>query len=404
MRVRSTRHGVVIDDFARKPDEYSPAGHVLALQATALDGGDTSLEGLLRISQAQNWNDFLDAARKVVTPMQNVVYADTAGQHRPGVAGARADPAQGRRLDAARPAGPANTTGRASCRSTTCRGPTIRRAASSSTPTPALVPDDYRYFITRDWAEPYRQRRANQLLREVERHPVYGMIAIQADNLSPDAAEMLPLLLKRRAAQRRAPPRCASMMGRWNRFMLARRPEPLIYDAWIWELQRGLLADRLGERAVLRPRHAQCAADAAHPARQARLVRRPQDARPSRNLRRRDRGRARRGARLDRAPRRAPTSTAGNGAASISPRTAIRLFDAVPLLRDVASVRFPSDGGAHTLNRATSGLPRRAAVRGGARRGLPRGLRFQRSRQQPLRHPARPVGQHDVALVAQLRR
>ena len=79
LRVRSTRHGVVIDDFARKPDEYSPAGHVLALQATALDGGDTSLEGLLRISQAQNWNDFLAATRRVITPMQNVVYADTAG-------------------------------------------------------------------------------------------------------------------------------------------------------------------------------------------------------------------------------------------------------------------------------------------------------------------------------------
>ena len=64
------------------------------------------------------------------------------------------------------------------------------------------MPDDYRHFITRDWAEPYRQRRANQLLREVERHPVYGMIVMQADNLSLDAAEMLPLLLKRRAAQR----------------------------------------------------------------------------------------------------------------------------------------------------------------------------------------------------------
>ena len=37
------------------------------------------------------------------------------------------------------------------------------------------------------------------------------------------------------------------MMGRWNRFMLARRPEPLIYDAWNWELERGLLADRLGD-------------------------------------------------------------------------------------------------------------------------------------------------------------
>src|SRR5437868_3198955 len=59
-----------------------------------------------------------------------------------------------------------------------------------------LVPDDYRHFITRDWAEPYRQRRANQLLREVERHPVYGMIVMQADNLTLDADDMLPVLLK----------------------------------------------------------------------------------------------------------------------------------------------------------------------------------------------------------------
>ena len=59
-----------------------------------------------------------------------------------------------------------------------------------------LVPDNYRHFISRDWAEPYRQRRANQLLQEVERHPVYGMIVIQADNLSLDAVDMVPLLLK----------------------------------------------------------------------------------------------------------------------------------------------------------------------------------------------------------------
>src|SRR6185503_18199706 len=92
-----------------------------------------------------------------------------------------------------------------------------------------LVPDDYRHFITRDWAEPYRQRRANALLREVERHPVYGMIQIQADNLSPDAAESLPVLMKGRPRDDRAA-RVYELMGRWNRFMLANRPEPLIYS------------------------------------------------------------------------------------------------------------------------------------------------------------------------------
>src|SRR3954464_3949714 len=245
LRVRNTRHGVVIDDFIRKPDQYSAAGHVLALQATALDGGDTSVEGVLRLSQAQNWDEFLTAARKVVTPMQNVVYADTAGN-----------------IGLVSPA----------------RVP-IRRKGDGSFPSPGwtgeydwagfvpfdelprtynppsgiivnanarVVPDDYRHFITRDWATPYRQRRATQLLREVERHPVYGMIAIQADNLTPDAADMLPPLLKPEPRNARAT-KVRDMMGRWNRFMLARRPEPLIYTAWLLELQRGLLADRLGD-------------------------------------------------------------------------------------------------------------------------------------------------------------
>ncbi len=38
MRVRETRHGPVIDDFVRRGDNLTPQGHVLALQATALDG------------------------------------------------------------------------------------------------------------------------------------------------------------------------------------------------------------------------------------------------------------------------------------------------------------------------------------------------------------------------------
>jgi penicillin amidase len=369
MRVRNTRHGVVIDDFMRKPEQYSATGHVLALQATALDGADTSMEGLLRISQAQNWTDFLNATRKVVTPMQNVVYADTAGN-----------------IGLVSPA----------------RVP-IRRKGDGSIPVPGwngeydwagfvpfddlprtynppsgilvnangrLTPDDYRYFITRDWGEPYRQRRANQLLREVERHPVFGMTIIQGDILTPDAADMLPLLLKPEPRNARAA-KVRELMGRWNRFMLARRPEPLIYEAWIWELQRGLLADRLGDELfydmatpkvpllmrILRDRPDWCdnpkttAPESCDDAIAAAL----------------DRA-------LDWIARR-------QGAAIDSWQWGIEhpaahrhpFFDAVPLLRDIASVRFPSDGGAHTLNRATPAYrgPRPfQAVHGAGYRGV----------------------------------
>ncbi|MBN9088659.1 MAG: penicillin acylase family protein [Reyranella sp.] len=369
LKVRSTRHGVVIDDFVRKPEQYSASGHVLALQATALDGGDTSLEGLLRISQAQNWNDFLNAARKVLSPMQNVVYADTAGN-----------------IGLVAPA----------------RVP-IRRKGDGSIPSPGwtgeydwagfvpfddlprtynppsgiivnanarLVPDDYRYFITNDWAEPYRQRRANQLLREVERHPVFGMTIIQGDILTPDAADMLPLLLKPEPRNARAT-RVRELMGRWNRFMLARRPEPLIYEAWLWELQRGLLADRLGDELffdmtaprvtllmrILRDKPDWCdnpktpAAETCDDAIAAAL----------------DRA-------LDWIARRQGNDIDAwqwgieHPAAHRHP-----FFDAIPLLRDVASVRFPFDGGGHTLNRATPSFrgPRPfEAVHGAGYRGV----------------------------------
>jgi penicillin G amidase len=348
MRVRETRHGPVIDDFMRRADDLTPQGHVLALQATALDGNDTSAEGFGRIGLAQNWDDFLNAARKIVSPMQNMVYADTAGNI--GLVS------------------PAHVP--------------IRRKGDGSMPVPGwtsdfdwagfvpfdelprvynppsgiivnanarVVPDDYRHFITRDWGEPYRQLRANQLLREVERHPVYGMIVMQADNLTGDAADMLPILLKGAPRNARAA-RVHELMSRWNRFMLANRAEPLIYTAWIWQLQRGLLADELGEdlfqtmvmpdvplmMRIIRDKPGWCDDGGTRPTEtcedQIALA-------------------------LDRAldwiaRRQGPDIDKWQWGREHFAAHRHPLFDSVPLLRDLASVRFPSDGGAQTLNRA----------------------------------------------------
>lgn len=369
IRVRETRHGVVINDFSRRFDELVPQGHVLALQATALDSFDTTIEALLRLSMAQNWDEFLAAGRKVGSPMQNIVYADTAGN-----------------IGLMSPA----------------RVP-IRRKGDGSIPQPGwtaeydwagfvpfddlpraynpasgiivnangrLVPDDYRHFISRDWAEPYRQRRANALLREVERHPVYGMIAMQADTLSPDSAETLPVLMKGAPRNARAA-RVYEMMSRWNRFMLASRPEPLIYSAWLMELQRGLFAERVGADLfadmnrpnieimlrVLRDRPQWCDS----PATQA--VETCEDAVA---------------AALDRAldllsRLQGPQVENWQWGREHLARFAHPLFDGVPLLRDIASVRFPADGGANTLNRASPAFSGRRpfdSVHGATYRGI----------------------------------
>ncbi|HEX9555945.1 MAG TPA: penicillin acylase family protein [Reyranella sp.] len=348
LRVRETRHGPVINDFIRRSDDLSPQGHVLALQATALDGNDTSAEGFGRFGLAQNWEDFLNAARKIVSPMQNIVYADTAGNI--GLVS------------------PAHVP--------------IRRKGDGSMPVPGwtsdfdwagfvpfdelpriynppsgiivnanarVVPDDYRHFITRDWGEPYRQLRANQLLREVERHPVYGMIVMQADILTGDAAGMLPLLLKGAPRNARAA-RVHELMSRWNRFMLANRAEPLIYTAWIWQLQRGLLADELGEdlfETMVMP----------DVPLMMRIVRDKPGWCDDGGTRQTETCEDQIALALDRAldwiaRRQGPDIDKWQWGHEHFAAHRHPLFDSVPLLRDLASVRFASDGGAQTLNRA----------------------------------------------------
>ncbi|MFO1082694.1 MAG: penicillin acylase family protein [Reyranellaceae bacterium] len=369
MRVRETRHGPVIDDFIARSADLVPQGHVLALQATALDGNDTSAEGFARIGMAQNWEDFLNAGRKIVSPMQNMVYADTEGNV--GLIAPAKVPIR-RRGDGSMP-----VPGWTSEYDWAGFVPFDELPKVYNPPSgivvnanARLVPDDYRHFISRDWAEPFRQRRANQLLREVERHPVYGMIVMQGDTLTLDADEMLPILLRVTPRNSRSA-RVHDLLGRWNRFMLARRAEPLIYTAWLWELQRGLLADKLGDglyqamvvpdvrliTRILRDQPAWCDDTSTSTAETC-------DDQIARAL---DRA-------LDWIARRQGPDIEkwqwGNEhlAAYRHP-----LFDSVPLLRDLASVRFPADGGAQTLNRAQPSYRGAApfeAVHGAGYRGV----------------------------------
>jgi len=140
-------------------------------------------------------------------------------------------------------------------------------------------------------------------------------------------------------------------MGRWNRFMLASRPEPLIYTAWLFELERRLLADKVGEELF---------ASLAAP--NVALIMRILGNRPDWCD---DRTTA--------ASESCDDAIASSLERALDGITRVQgaeieawqwgrehfaahrhgLFDRVPLLRDLASVRFPSDGGGQTLNRAT---------------------------------------------------
>lgn len=247
LRVRETRHGPVVSDLLTGTGQpVTEPGHVLALQAVALDAADTTVEAMMGVNLAQDWGQFQSALRLYVGPMQNIVYADTEGNI--GMTSPGRIPLR-RNGNGALPApgwnGEYDWTGIVPFDELPrALNPAAGRIVNANA---RVVAPDYPHFITRDWAEPYRQQRAESLISLSRAHTMSTMVSIQADALSPDAAEMLPILMR----AERLHPMAGVAMGRlqlWDGRMLRDRPEPLIYVAWLRALRRALYGDELGER------------------------------------------------------------------------------------------------------------------------------------------------------------
>ena len=117
-----------------------------------------------------------------------------------------------------------------------------------------IVPDDYPFLLSADWNDAYRARRIEALLdgaRDLD-----DFSAIQQDRVSLMARELLPLLLAPAPARARAAEASAieasaiearAMLAAWDGAMDRDRPEPLIFAAWMRELNRAIYADELAE-------------------------------------------------------------------------------------------------------------------------------------------------------------
>ena len=243
--VRGTRHGPVVSDLARFKAE---AGHVVALQWTALDPDDRTGEAVESLSRVRNWTGFVDAMRIYGAPMQNFVYGDIEGNigfiapgripvRRPDneIRGLYPSPGWDAKYD---------WTGYIPFDDL----PRTLNPASGKVVTAnhKIVPDDYPYFLTSEWHEPYRAARIEQLLAARPVHTLESFRALQGDVVSLQVRELLPLLLAVPATDPNAIA-VRELMLRWNGSMDADRPEPLIYAAWARAFSRALFADELGD-------------------------------------------------------------------------------------------------------------------------------------------------------------
>jgi penicillin amidase len=248
MTVRSTRHGPVISDAGIADDLLAKgrAGYAIAMRWTALDPDTDQIGASLRMNRAASVDEFIEAAKGWVAPMQNMVVADAAGRI------AFVAPA---RVPLRRPDN--DLMGLAPAPGWDPRYdwdgwlpfellPQERDPAKGyvATANQRVVPEDHPVFISSSWALPHRQNRIEQLLDAKPRHSLDDLRVMQSDVKSLAAPRGLDWL--RRAPSKHPLAAAAQQqLAGFDGTMSADRAAPLIYWAWMRQLTLRVIGDDL---------------------------------------------------------------------------------------------------------------------------------------------------------------
>jgi penicillin G amidase len=248
LTVRESRHGPIISDVSK--DALSAASatgtnYALAFAWTALRDDDLTLQAALEMNHATNWEEFVDALRDFQVPQQNIVYADVEGNigfYAPAKVPIR------KSGDGMMPVpgwtGEYDWTGFVPFEDLPhAFNPPSGEVVTANN---KIAPDDYPFFITHDWAEPYRIQRITALLENVEKHSLETFTQIQTDQTSLMAQEFLPYLLELSPETSLERSALAELLS-WDGTMDRNKAAPLIFSAWYRELAKLIYSDELGD-------------------------------------------------------------------------------------------------------------------------------------------------------------
>ena len=238
LTVKTTRHGPVLS---------SNGNRELALEWTALEPHSLRFM-LLKLDRAANWQGFTEALREYSGPMQNVVYADLDGNIGYYAAGWIPLRKQG---DGSVPE-PGDTddydwTGYVPFEDL----PHAFNPPSGliATANGRVIPDGYRFFITHEWAPPFRTARIFQLLESGRDFEVRDMQRIQMDIVPLDDQWLAKEL---QAAAQASPPMSAdaqyavTVIRAWDGEARADSGATLVLELTRQALLQRLLGPKLG--------------------------------------------------------------------------------------------------------------------------------------------------------------
>ncbi|MCL2839760.1 MAG: penicillin acylase family protein [Defluviitaleaceae bacterium] len=239
-----TRNGPIISELAN----FNEAGYALSLRWTA-HAPTAELDAILGFNRARNWEEFSVAGAALIAPAQNFVFAAMDGTIAFKVIGQIPIRANGRIPYTPVP-GWIDDYGWVGFipyeQMPTVVNPVDGFIASANN---KVVGDDYPFFITNQWAQPYRQMRIIELLYGRENLTVEDMIAIQIDNKNLEAVEFLQAMLsvlERRVLSARAE-EAINHLSTWDYFDEVDRTGATIFNTWMREIQSYLFQEAISE-------------------------------------------------------------------------------------------------------------------------------------------------------------
>jgi penicillin amidase len=239
--VRLTRHGPIMTPVLEDTEE------VFALRWTAL-GAQQLLRSVYMLDRASNWDEFRAALRYWHAPSQNFVYADVEGNigyQMPGEIPIRAEgeglvPVPGW-------TGEYEWTGYIPFEELpfVYNPPTHYIVTANN----KVVPDDYPYFISHEWAEAFRARRIAELLQAKDNLTVDDFRDIQADTFSMPAAVLTPYILELGPEDWRQE-RAYRFLEDWDFCIDSDSGAAGIFEVMLWRLLSNTFGDELEQAGV----------------------------------------------------------------------------------------------------------------------------------------------------------
>jgi penicillin amidase len=207
-----------------------------------------------------------------------------------------------------------------------------------------ITPPNYPHYLGQDWNTPHRFDRIEQVLKAKPKHSFKDMQALQNDTVSLSTLTLLPVL-KATPSQHPLAAKAKQTLDGFDGRMDADQAAPLVFAVWADELTRGLIEPKLGadvfkaqygkrhfrlllEKVMQQPNSPWCAPKTCAEQSTAAL----------------DRALDRIAAKQGNTPARWDWGEEHLALSTHKP------FGQVPVLRDVFSVRVPSDGDMFTVN------------------------------------------------------